>query len=276
MPDIDPKDLSKDQQYLLQICEAVQSGFCPEDLAYKNPGPIVHSRWLTTANRLLRLYIATKQPNKKLRNLVSFIIKVYAPVWFSIRKAPYCYSGAHHVFLTVSLSRELDNEIKRVIDPVIQRNAYFAHPENLLLAMMVDDQLDIRIKALQKILSCRNAEQSADLRFFEIPKLNFDAEDYTDLISWEKVTEPPIIKKIPTDRLTDLILTDSEILKKQLNYPCHTQAVERLVKLVTEASQSVCGYKARQAHVISTLKSRRVMPFFDSKKDYKIANADEL
>lgn len=29
---------------------------------------------------------------------------------------------------------------KRIIDPVIQRNEYFSHPENLLLAMLTYDK----------------------------------------------------------------------------------------------------------------------------------------
>ena len=31
------------------------------------------------------------------------------------------------------------DELKAIVDPVIQRNSYFAHPENLLLSMMTDD-----------------------------------------------------------------------------------------------------------------------------------------
>ena len=42
-------DLSTDQQYLLQICQAVTSRNCSVDLSMHNPGKIVHSRWLTTA-----------------------------------------------------------------------------------------------------------------------------------------------------------------------------------------------------------------------------------
>ena len=34
--------------------------------------------------------------------------------------------------------------MKAIVDPVIQRNSYFVHPENLLLSMMTDDRPDIR------------------------------------------------------------------------------------------------------------------------------------
>lgn len=44
----------------------------------------------------------------------------------------------------ISASRYLSTELKAIIDPVIQRNSYFAHPENLFLAMLTDPQKHIR------------------------------------------------------------------------------------------------------------------------------------
>ncbi|GBO13434.1 hypothetical protein AVEN_196097-1 [Araneus ventricosus] len=50
IPDIDRNLLSKDQQYLLDILNAITLGHCPEDLGNRGPGPLFHSRWLTAAN----------------------------------------------------------------------------------------------------------------------------------------------------------------------------------------------------------------------------------
>jgi hypothetical protein len=84
-PDITSADLSSDQQYLYAMCQAVSSGSCHADLALQKPGPLVHSRWLTTANRLLRLYVSTENPSENLVALASYVVKVYAPVWFTIK-----------------------------------------------------------------------------------------------------------------------------------------------------------------------------------------------
>ena len=54
---IDEKDLSSDQKYLLSIFKAVRMGFVSPHLASQKPGPLNHSRWLTTACRILRLYV---------------------------------------------------------------------------------------------------------------------------------------------------------------------------------------------------------------------------
>jgi len=49
------------------------------------------------------------------------------------------------------------SEVKHIIDTVIQRNKFLAHPENLLLAKNTHDDLEIHIEALQKILHCRKS-----------------------------------------------------------------------------------------------------------------------
>ena len=58
-------------------------------------------------------------------------------------------------------------------------------------------------------------------------------------------------------------------------FPCHTQAVERCVKLVTEASSKVCGHSARDGFIRATLLSRSAMPTFSHKSEYKFVVMDK-
>jgi hypothetical protein len=264
-------DLSTDQQYLFDICHAVVSGQCSDDLARREPGKIAHSRWLTTANRILRLYVSTSRPTLQLQTLSTYIIKVYATVWFSIKMSPSCKDGASHLWKTVYLSRYLTAELKEIIDPVIQRNGYFGHPENLLLALVTDDRRHIRELGLRRILKARQ-QQSRAIRQFQIPKLNFEATSYIDLIDWQdaSITEPPLLSKFSEDEIMTLIRDKDYSVIQFPRLPCHTQAVERCVKLVTEASVAVCGEEARDGYIRVRLESRRIMPVFDTKKHYKL------
>ena len=91
-----------------------------------------HSRWLTVANRTLRLYVSTLDPSYELKELVVFIIKVYAPMWFAIKIKPSSKDGGRHLFQAIAKSRYLSNDLHGVVDPVIQRDEYFSHPDNLL------------------------------------------------------------------------------------------------------------------------------------------------
>ncbi|CAH0392359.1 unnamed protein product [Bemisia tabaci] len=58
-------NLSSDQHYLHDISRAE----CAPDLASRNTGAMRLASWLTTANRALRLYIATENPSGRLKSL---------------------------------------------------------------------------------------------------------------------------------------------------------------------------------------------------------------
>jgi hypothetical protein len=106
-------DLSTDQKYLFDICAAVSTGQCPPELQSKKPGLITQSRWLTTACRILRLYVSTSKPSEVLRFLVEYVVRVYAPVWFPVKKRPGCADGPRYLLKIVQLSTFLPNELKK-------------------------------------------------------------------------------------------------------------------------------------------------------------------
>ncbi|GBN96416.1 hypothetical protein AVEN_10920-1 [Araneus ventricosus] len=102
---------------------------------------LYHARWPTRANRILRLYVSVESPSENLVILASNVVKVYAPACFPIKIRPYCKDRGRHL---LKLIRYLPTELKAKIDLVIQRNIYFAHPENLLIAMLTDSEPHIR------------------------------------------------------------------------------------------------------------------------------------
>lgn len=265
------KDLSSDQRYLYDITSAVISGKCSPDLSNLSPGKMSHARWLTKANRILRLYVSTDIPTNELKQLATFVVKVYSPIWFEIKLHPSCKDGARHFWKLLFYSRYLPQELKNVIDPVIKRNAFFAHPENLLLSMLSDEQKHVRELAARRILKARTASESHQLRVFEVPKINLNASSYIDLIDWQQAySQPPILSNVSDETLHSLVESggDDEVLFLRL--PCHTQAVERAVKTVTEASLQLCHKTAREALIQNKIISRKLMPKFESKKDFNV------
>jgi hypothetical protein len=82
--------LSWDQKYLYEMCQSVTIGHCSPEIANQQPGKMAHSRRLTTANRVLRLYVGSSNPLDALKILVEYtrIKKVYDPVWFNIKRQP--------------------------------------------------------------------------------------------------------------------------------------------------------------------------------------------
>ena len=77
---------------------------------------------------------------------------------------------------------------------------------------------------------------SIKVRKFKIPSLNFDADDYHSLVNWQQLprTEPPMLKDISDDEVDNAI----QIPQKWTlaDFPCHTQSVERHLKMATEAA----------------------------------------
>ena len=75
--------------------------------------------------------------------LVNYIAKVYIPMWFKIKNKTSVTEEGKHFHQLIQRSHYLEAEIRKQVDAVIQKNAYFAHEENLVLAMLVDDRASI-------------------------------------------------------------------------------------------------------------------------------------
>src|SRR6218665_3409245 len=67
---------------------------------------------------------------------------------FSIKGKPSCKDDARHLLRSIQLSRYLLVEHKLIVDLVIQRNAYFFYPENLIL-FMITERVSIYASAVQ-------------------------------------------------------------------------------------------------------------------------------
>ena len=256
---IDNADLSTDQKYLLEMYDAVSRGLLTDDLAKRSPGSLNHARWLTTANRILRLYVSIHEPSQNLIRLVEFVMMVYIPMWFRIKGNPYVQMGARHLHKTANLMKEQSIEVQKVVFPVLKRNGYFAHPENILLSMISDSRPNIRELAWRRIKNARVARKglSSRPRVFKIPEIVVDCGiDYINMINWKsvEVTEPPITMNV-TDSELDSFILDKTVFDFE-NYPLHTQAVERAIKLVSEASSKVCGQDSRDGYIHTVLASR--------------------
>ena len=95
--------------------------------------------------------------------------------------------GALNQFHMMERARNLsDLHSKEIIMPVIKRNAYYLHSENLLAAMITDENVVIRRLAWKKIAKAREQKKTAgrsrNVRFFVIPLLDFDATTHHQAI----------------------------------------------------------------------------------------------
>ena len=98
------------------------------DLQKLQIGPIVHSRWLTLACRILRIYTSTKQPSKSLVQLTNFCLKISFPTWFNIKKENKITDGAKNILKLIGRVRQFPaDKVRDISMKVLQQNAYFLH-----------------------------------------------------------------------------------------------------------------------------------------------------
>lgn len=268
IPKIVFKKLSNDQMYLYRIVNALVTGDFPESLANLKIGPLNHSRWITTASRICKIYASTLKPSKTLQDLTSYIVNVYAPTWFQIKKNELAIDGPKNLFFLIERSNRIEDiEVKSIVQKCIQRNAFFAHSENLLLAQLSSNDPLVRLNGVNRIIEIRENNYSTRIRRFRVPTINFKAKKWINMIEWDDTaTEPPF-----TAAMNEVELSD--IIENPLNVPrfkCHTQMVERAVKEVTRVSSKFISQEKRNATVSATLINRSKYPKMDSKKDFLV------
>ena len=74
------------------------------------------------------------------------------------------------------------------------------------------------------------------------------------MVSLDEITEPPAIRHLNEGNLNQL---KSNALK--LMHPCHNQAVERHVKLISEASLQVTLFERREGNIRQKIRSRKLL-----------------
>lgn len=272
--------LSSDQKYLFDMCCAISTGCCGNALAQRSPGKLNHARWLTLANRILRLYVSKNRPSVNLRMLVQYILYAYAPNFFNIKCESSVMNGPIHLANMIKTAQFLPRKYVSIVNATLQRNGYFAHAENVLLAMVNDDDINVRREGWLKIIHARRNElNNGIIRPFEIPKINFNCTSYIDMTMINRnsnmLTAPPLLREIQVDLDTLEELAADKVVDICLDIdlsktPCHTQAVERCIKIVTEASASVNDENQRFGWIINNLKSRKASKKFESKKNFNV------
>ena len=103
-------------------------------------------------------------------------------------------------------------------------------------------------------------------RTFNLPKPNYDAVSYANMIIWEDAqkTEPPLLKDYDDERLQQL-----QKSPLQLDISSNTQFVERQIRVVTQKGTLAADPKVRDGLAKATLGSYKKMPRYKSKADFR-------
>ena len=172
-----------------------------------------------------------ERPTSNLSTLAEFLIKVYFPGWFQIKFNSKITDGPKNYFNILTQVMGFPNKIiQDIAVAVLQQNACFAQHKNILLAMLTDNDHNVLLLAVNKILSIRiskknldnvGRDEEIDLRKFIIPKINTNTKTYYSLssLSSKDRHEPPALKHLLNKEIEAF-----QQHKLNLEYPCHNQA----------------------------------------------------
>ena len=94
IPEVILADMNEDQKYLYRIVRMIRAGNIDYNALKQVIGPLSHSRWLTAASRICRVWVSKHglrkngASYKSLKTIVSFIVSTYAPIWFDVKCQP--------------------------------------------------------------------------------------------------------------------------------------------------------------------------------------------
>ena len=80
---------------------------------------------MTTANRILRLYISTLDPSDIFIKIVKYVMLVYANGWFAIKNNPLCTDGTKNLFSIIKSIRDYDINMFNIVKNSLNRNCFF-------------------------------------------------------------------------------------------------------------------------------------------------------
>ena len=267
--------LSTDSQLAYRLVQAVVAGKLDVDLINRLVGNLSHARWLTTAEAILLLQVSEHDLDDEqchtLSLLSKWIVQVYFHQYFNIKVKQGIVNGPHHLLTLLRLYRGQDPRVREIVAPYIRSEAWWSHPEPVLLSLLCSDNESDREFAIDKIKESRKSQPVSNRRKKKIRErrvpttLNLQAESLVGLIDWSKepVTEPAFTVKLSLEDLENI----KETKMTAPNFNCHSQSCERAVKGVTEAAAKVCGWDRRDGYVRATIGHRELLPAFSSKKD---------
>ncbi|GBN74736.1 hypothetical protein AVEN_261085-1 [Araneus ventricosus] len=144
--------------------------------------------------------------------------------------------------------------------------------------MIVDKREHTRELGFRRIIKARNlASKRKSVRSFQPPKIIFLSTDYAEMIHWNTtLSSPPLLQRLTNQDIWSKVQSGGTATEWNVDkFPCHTRAVERGVKLVTEASQKGVGSNSRDGFIITTHLLRSSMPGFSRKSYLKVPKETE-
>ena len=202
---------------------------------------MTNARWQNTQSRVLRAYISVTAPTREQRRLVSFVIFVYVPTFLEIRQKNLLVEGPRHFLAMLQRIRAHCTNLEvDQLRAVIQFNAYFCQYEVVMTSLIGSPDPNERQEGYNLISKLRKKERMTKrktIRKVKNPLVNLHASKLSEMVDLSKAkSSSPLLSKYTDEELSNFVKEPCSV-----NLPCSTTAVERGVKMTTEAATMVAG-----------------------------------
>ena len=129
---------------------------------------VLFPRWLTTAARILRLFISkhelSNQSRKILRLLAQYICSAYGTVWYRIKQDPHWNNGPLHLLSHIKAIKQQPKEIQDIAFKVVEIGFYYGHSERLQLEFenFIEEYFTLRKKFNKMMNKQEDTEGNGD------------------------------------------------------------------------------------------------------------------
>ena len=179
------------------------------------------------------------------------------------------------ILKNVQLINQQSDEVREIVKPVVQRNAYLLEGGVMLCAMLSSSDRNLREKGLLLVSEAKRKPHRPKMkvlrgiRKLQIPKILWNATSWDSLVDMSllPLSLPSIITRMGEDQF-DKILDEPFQFPK---LPLHSTSVERAVRLVSESSELVYGHQKRHSAILQKIKGRQIMPTFNNKGKFVIS-----
>ena len=271
---------NNDVKNCYKLVQMIVTGIINEELLNMILPTMHKARWITMALRYLRLYVQEEKPSLQLKKIVKFIICWWAVLFFNVKRYPLVQNAPKHFHQAIVLAKANMNKTEwKFAQTYFQWSCYWAHCEPILLAMLNDSNQEKRQWAVNKIIEIRRQKEldqseSDQVRVYQLPTLNFDANSYDEMIDWEveSITEPRPTFAISNNDLQLIGNGDKKLSDFIPPIVCHSQANEFAVADTTRVVKRRKSKLAQRISLLQGIKARKRIPYNFTKKHFDQSN----
>ena len=117
------QEMSTDASLSYRLLSAIRTGQLQPELATMKCGKLNHTRWLTTGQSLMMLWMSkhglTGETLRRFRMIIEYVCNIYFHMFYEIKVKHNILDGPKHLITLLCLLRSQQEEVVKIFSPYI-------------------------------------------------------------------------------------------------------------------------------------------------------------